>query len=209
METTETLWNRIAKSNSEIELFKMVRKEKNKEGVWEEKIVEYAEVKERVIAFRKVYPNGAIITEPTFTENYIMVKASIYTDLCLVDTDGKEGWLVKNQKNALATGYARELGNRVFALENAETSAIGRALGFCGFGIKTSIASAEDMQDYDEQKNIFNEDTEAVKKRQEEAIKNFNKLSVKQQADILNVMHKSKVEDIELKLLEELIRNAK
>lgn len=101
---------------------------------------EYAEVKERVIAFRRNYPEGQIIPEITFTDNYVVCDCAIL-----------------NEKGALlAKGHARELANKNFALENAETSAIGRALGFCGYGISTSIASAEEMQNYADSQ-IFDE----------------------------------------------------
>tara|TARA_Y100000593_G_scaffold13994_3_gene26175 strand:+ start:6669 stop:7247 length:579 start_codon:yes stop_codon:yes gene_type:complete len=48
------------------------------------------------------------------------------------------------------TGHAmEEIGssqiNNNSALENCETSAVGRALGFAGFGLDTSIASAEEV----------------------------------------------------------------
>lgn len=58
-------------------------------------------------------------------------------------------------------------------LENCETSAIGRALGFCGFGIDNGIASGQDMQKVEEFKkknrkeeiytNMFISYDEAVK----------------------------------------------
>jgi hypothetical protein len=56
------------------------------------------------------------------------------------DADGK----------LLATGTAYEKEgssniNRTSYIENCETSAIGRALGFCGIGIDTSIASYEEV----------------------------------------------------------------
>ena len=35
--------------------------------------------------------------------------------------------------------------NKTSYIENAETSAVGRALGFCGFGIDTSVASYEEV----------------------------------------------------------------
>ena len=52
--------------------------------------------------------------------------------------------------NVLATGHASEKDgssfiNKTSALENAETSAVGRALGILGIGIDTSIASAEEV----------------------------------------------------------------
>ena len=95
----------------------------------------YAEVSERILAFRKLNPNGRIITEIIDkTENDVTVKATIYDE---------------NEKE-LATGYASEvkkgLVNSISMLENCETSAIGRALGFCGFGIDNGIASGQDME---------------------------------------------------------------
>lgn len=50
----------------------------------------------------------------------------------------------------LATGHASEvkkgLVNTISMLENCETSAVGRALGFCGFGINNGIASGQDIE---------------------------------------------------------------
>lgn len=95
----------------------------------------YAEVSERVLAFRKLNPNGRIITEIVDkTENDVTMKATI---------------LDENERE-LATGFASEvkkgLVNSISMLENCETSAIGRALGFCGFGVDGGIASGQDMQ---------------------------------------------------------------
>lgn len=109
-------FNDLVKANSEISTIKLKGKD-------------YCEVKERVIAFRKVYPMGTIETEIDQTDNYIKAKA-----------------IIKDNEILLATGNARELANKPFALENAETSAVGRALGFCGFGISTSIASLEELR---------------------------------------------------------------
>lgn len=102
---------------------------------------QYAEVSERVLAFRKLNPNGRIVTEIIDkTENDVTIKAMVY------DEDRKE----------LATGYASEvkkgLVNSISMLENCETSAIGRALGFCGFGIDSGIASGQDMQKVEQYK---------------------------------------------------------
>ena len=95
----------------------------------------YAEVSERILAFRKLNPNGRIITEIIDkTDNDVTIKATIFDE---------------NEKE-LATGFASEvkkgLVNSISMLENCETSAIGRALGFCGFGIDGGIASGQDMQ---------------------------------------------------------------
>ena len=106
----------------------------------------YAAVAQRVIAFRKVYPRGRIVTELLSDEN----------DLCrfkatVLDEDG----------NVLGQGHAYEIHtkdgiNATAYLENCETSAVGRALGFAGFGNKEDIASAEEIVS-DINKQNFNE----------------------------------------------------
>lgn len=168
------LWDKIVKANKEIDLMKLKGKD-------------YAEVKERVIAYRKVYPNGQIITKDISTENYAKFKAFIY------DSDGK----------LIASGHARELASKPFALENAETSAIGRALGFCGFGISTSIASFEDMQQIDSPSGLFDEEYQ----RKKELIATFNKLPNSDKADFLNVMKVKDVNDLSVGALENYLKN--
>jgi hypothetical protein len=96
---------------------------------------DYAEVNQRIKAFRMVFPNGQIITEILKLENGIVtMKASVFDD---------EG-------NVLGTGHAQEKEsssfiNKTSFIENCETSAVGRALGLCGFGIDTSVASYEEV----------------------------------------------------------------
>lgn len=97
---------------------------------------EYAEVAQRVTAFRKIEPNGSIISEIISNENGTCIFRSQ-----VVDGDGK----------ILAIGHACEregVGNinKFSHIENCETSAVGRALGFCGIGSAGSIASAEEVQ---------------------------------------------------------------
>lgn len=97
---------------------------------------DYAEVNQRIKAYRMVYPKGTILTEMISNENGICIfKASV------CDENGK----------VLGTGTAYEKENSTFInktsyLENCETSAVGRALGMAGFGIDTSVASAEEVQ---------------------------------------------------------------
>lgn len=96
----------------------------------------YAEVNQRVKAFRIVYPNGSITTSIiSLVDGIVIMQATI-----------------KNEEGVvIATGYAQEKENSTYInktsyIENAETSAVGRALGMCGFGIDTSIASYEEVQ---------------------------------------------------------------
>lgn len=101
---------------------------------------DYAEVNQRIKAFRQVYPTGQIATEMLSNENGVCVfKATVgyYTN------DGEFIGL------ANGTAYEKESSsfiNKTSYIENCETSAVGRALGMCGFGIDTSVASAEEVQ---------------------------------------------------------------
>lgn len=96
---------------------------------------EYAEVHQRIKAFRSVFPQGTIETEMISCENGVCIfKAEVYGD----------------EDTLLGTGHAQEKEsssfiNKTSYIENCETSAVGRALGMCGFGIDTSIASAEEV----------------------------------------------------------------
>lgn len=105
---------------------------------------EYAEVNQRIKAFRMLYPNGAIVTELISDENGVCkFKANI------IDEEGK----------VLATGHAYEKEqssfiNKTSYIENCETSAVGRALGMLGIGIDTSVASYEEVANAIEQQNV-------------------------------------------------------
>lgn len=96
---------------------------------------EYIEVNERVKYFRKKYVGWRLETELVSNEDGVCVfKASVR---------GENGELV-------STGYAYEREsssfiNKTSYIENCETSAVGRALGFLGIGIDTSIASSDEV----------------------------------------------------------------
>jgi len=82
-----------------------------------------------------LYPNGTIMTDiVSLQDGVVVMKATAR------DENGK----------VLGTGLAYEKEgssnvNRTSFIENCETSAVGRALGFVGIGIDTSIASAEEV----------------------------------------------------------------
>ena len=107
---------------------------------------DYAEVNQRVKAFRMLYPDGCIKTEMLSNENGVCVcKAEVYSAYKVDKLTYARG------ANLLSTGYAYEKEsssyiNKTSYIENCETSAVGRALGFLGIGIDTSIASAEEVQ---------------------------------------------------------------
>ena len=95
---------------------------------------EYVPVVERVKEFHLQFPEGsiqtAIISEPSDTR--VVVKATVYIG------------------DKVFTGHSQaEWGKGMMggvALEVAETSAIGRALGFANIGLIDGIASADEMR---------------------------------------------------------------
>ena len=113
---------------------------------------EYAEVNQRVKAFRTLYPEGFITTEILCREGGLcIIKATV-------------GYYADGKSVILATGTAYEKEgssqiNRTSYIENCETSAVGRALGMAGFGIDTSIESADEMNNA-----LLQQDTNAVQK---------------------------------------------
>ena len=108
----------------------------------------YSTVAERLAQFHQDYPDGRIVTE----------LADVNGDI------GKTRWVIKatiyltagDQANNLpkATGYAFEVdgtggANATSALENGESSAIGRCLMVAGYSMNkepNSLASREEMQ---------------------------------------------------------------
>lgn len=186
--TNKELWSEIVKANSEINTMELTHKKKDEFGNWIKVTNQYCEVKERVIAFRKVYPHGTIETIQTKTDHYIEYKAII-----------KDGDVV------LADGDSREKANVAYALEIAQTSAIGRALGYAGFGISTSIASADEVQRLNDDE-VFDVDV----KPKGDLIKEFNSLySANEKAQIMNILGVTEVEDLETNMLETYIRKRK
>ena len=98
----------------------------------------YVMVKDRIDEFHKNNPNGSITTEvhSGYSKDFFIVKAVVIPD-------------IKNEKR-IFTGHAmEEIGssqiNKTSCLENAETSAIGRALGALNIGIIDSYASANEV----------------------------------------------------------------
>jgi hypothetical protein len=100
-------------------------------------LADYETVEVRLEKFIKDYPNFRIATElESFQSNRYIVKAYLYKDI-----KDEVSW---------ATGYAEETisergVNSTSALENCETSAIGRALANAGYAAKGKRPSREEM----------------------------------------------------------------
>ena len=119
---------------------------------------EYAEVPQRVKAFRMLYPNGSLTSEIISLENGVVI---IKATAC--DENG----------NVLGTGHAYEKEgngfiNKTSYIENCETSAWGRALAACGIiggneDSSGSIASAEEVMNAKKQQMQMDEEEKRAK----------------------------------------------
>jgi hypothetical protein len=113
-----------------------------KEGVVNIHGKEYVTVAKRVQHFREHNPNVSIITDVIkIDDEQVLIKASIITP----------------SGQIMATGHGHEVRsasqiNKTSYVENAETSAIGRALACLGMG-GTEFASANEVQNAIHQQN--------------------------------------------------------
>lgn len=99
---------------------------------------DYILVADRVIYFNDTYQNGSITTELISDpeSDLVIVKATVVPD---VEVTARK-----------FTGYSQAIKgdgfiNKTAALENCETSAIGRALGSMGIGVLDAIASVDEI----------------------------------------------------------------
>ena len=155
--------------NKQIETVGLDRKTKTGEVI----TTQYAPVNERVDAFRMLFPEGKILTEIEKLEDGLcVIRAEAYGDA----------------GNLLATAHAYEkegVGyiNKTSFIENCETSAVGRCLGFLGIGIGGSIASKEEVEHAQEQQDIIERVVladEPIDERSFKALKRrFNEAGIK------------------------------
>src|SRR5580698_5879089 len=95
----------------------------------------YVLVSDRVLYFNDVYPDGCIQTEWIQTQDdLVVIKAFVYPNRI------EDRYFTGHSQAKWGDGYI----NKTSALENAETSAVGRALAFMGIGVLDSIASVDE-----------------------------------------------------------------
>ena len=96
----------------------------------------YVLVSDRILYFNETYKEGCITTDLVkYEDKQIIIKATVYPE-----------WL----QGRNFTGYSQSIEwqgyiNKTSALENAETSAVGRALAMMGIGVIDSIASVDEI----------------------------------------------------------------
>lgn len=118
----------------------------------------YATVAERIQLLYRDYPDARIVTKNLTTPqdravSTWVVKAEIWLPLP-VEPERAFDWGKQSGAYLKATGHAFEVdggsgANATSALENAESSAVGRALALAGYAAnkeQTSLASVEEMQ---------------------------------------------------------------
>jgi hypothetical protein len=96
---------------------------------------DYVPVNERLEQFRRDHPTWGLVCKLRFEGDAILARAEI------TDETGR----------VIAVGHAEEirgqsLVNRTSAVENAETSAWGRALACLGYEVKRGVVSREEME---------------------------------------------------------------
>lgn len=107
----------------------------------------YEPVEDRIARFWEEWPHGQIVTEMLpAPDGQFIVKAYVFKTTHWTNTAGDDVELVRPD----ATGHAQEVVtakgvNSTSALENCETSAIGRALANLGYAAKGKRPSREEM----------------------------------------------------------------
>ena len=160
---------------------------------------EYAEVNQRIKAFRMVYPTGTISTEMISNENGVCIFRAV---VGYEDFDDEKFY-------TLGTGTAYETEGSTFInqtsyIENAETSAVGRALGMAGFGIDVSVASAEEVQNA--MANQKSDDRKATPKQIELLAKKYTGENLEK---LLKANNITKLEDLNMQTASNIIGKLK
>lgn len=98
---------------------------------------QYVMVKDRIVYFNEKYENGYITTELISKpeDKHVVVKATVIPDA------KSSRFFTGHSQAVIGEGMI----NKTSALENAETSAVGRALALMGIGIIDSVASVDEI----------------------------------------------------------------
>lgn len=100
---------------------------------------QYVLVKDRVLAFNEAFPNGSIQTRLISTPDSktIVMQAVVTPDVAF-----PARYFADYSQAVIGQGTV----NMTAAMENASTSAVGRALALMGIGVIDSIASVDEIK---------------------------------------------------------------
>ena len=99
---------------------------------------DYVLVADRVKYFNETNHKGSIQTTLLSAPEATTI---VFRAVVIPDTEKPERAFYGHAQEVIGQGMV----NKTSALENAETSAVGRALGFMGIGVIDSIASADEI----------------------------------------------------------------
>jgi hypothetical protein len=113
---------------------------------------DYITVNERIIKFYELYPEGRIITHiVSWADGIIIMKAEAYRDI-LDAQPSSTGHAYEKQGSSYI--------NKTSALENCETSVVGRCLANLGLEIKRGVASREEVENAVSAQQILKDEKE-------------------------------------------------
>lgn len=125
---------------------------------------DYETVEERLVKFWKEHPDGQIHTQVLdYTSGRYIVQASIFR----TEADGRPWTTGLAEETVSGRGV-----NATSALENCETSAIGRALANAGYATKGKRASREEMTKVAAKQEVV-EKIQEVKKQMADTSKEY------------------------------------
>lgn len=133
----------------------------------------YVLVSDRVLYFNEAYPNGSIITQRIMTdEPWIEIFKATVTP----DTEQPNRCFTWYSQARWWEGYI----NKAAALENAETSAVGRALAFMWIWVIDSIASMDEIN------KATNTPTSTTNRKPKFTLDDFNRFKEKKAWEFSN-----------------------
>ena len=128
----------------------------------------YVLVADRIVYFNDTYPNGAISS--TLVSSLDSPQIVIQTTVC-PDVDKPSRVFTGYSQATVGDGYI----NKTAALENAETSAVGRALAMMGIGVIDSVASVDEINKAKQPPTVINP---AIQKLRQQIQAEFTRLGI-------------------------------
>jgi hypothetical protein len=125
----------------------------------------YVTVDVRIQKFWDKYPDGAILTELLYVdERTVRVKAAVYSHRTDVPGQpigvGHAEEMRITEQQIKNNSRLRDLPNATSAVENCETSAVGRALAMAGLEVTRGVASRAEMEKVDRHQAVREETSE-------------------------------------------------